>query len=218
MTAPLPLFPLGSVLFPGLVLPLHIFEERYRTLVADLVTASGTEGRSFGVVAIREGHEVGADGARALHEVGCVAELQAVEPYDDGRFDILTVGAARFRLSGVDPTAAPYLVGAVDFLDEPEGAESAVLAAGVTRAFTRYRAVLGADDEVELPEDPTVLSYLVAAAVVADLPAKQALLEIGDTTARLRAELALLRRESALLRALPSLPAVDLVRAPYGLS
>ena len=89
MTERLPLFPLGTVLFPGLVLPLHIFEPRYRTLVADLVALPESEPRRFGVVAIRAGREVGADGVRALHAVGCTAELRQVQRHEDGRYDIV---------------------------------------------------------------------------------------------------------------------------------
>jgi Lon protease-like protein len=177
VTEHLPLFPLGSVLFPGLVLPLHIFEDRYRQLVIDLLAGPDDQPRRFGVVALREGREVGADGARALHGVGCTAELQAAEPYSDGRFDIVTTGATRFRIATLDRAGAPYLMGGVEFLDEPRGADSALLGVKVTSAFVRYRAMLGADDDAELPEDPTVLSYLVASAVIADVAGKQALLE-----------------------------------------
>ena len=112
VTAGLPLFPLGTVLFPGLVLPLHVFEERYRRLVRDLVAEPEAE-RRFGVIAIREGREVGSDGVRALHPVGCIARLRRVDPYDDGRFDILSTGSQRFRLDEVD-TSLPYLRGDVE--------------------------------------------------------------------------------------------------------
>ena len=97
MSDRLPLFPLGLVLLPGLLLPLHVFEERYRTLVGQLLDLP-EEQRRFGVVAIREGREVGADGVTALHEVGCVAQVRRIEPHEDGRFDIVTTGATRFRL------------------------------------------------------------------------------------------------------------------------
>ena len=73
MSEMLPLFPLSAVLFPGMRLPLHIFEERYRVLVTDLLAKP--EPRRFGVIAIRNGREVGADGVTALHEVGCVAAV-----------------------------------------------------------------------------------------------------------------------------------------------
>jgi Lon protease-like protein len=207
----LPLFPLGTVLFPGVLLPLHVFEERYRRLVRDLLVAPHEE-RAFGVVAIREGREVGADGVRALHPVGCVARLARAEPYPDGRFDIVTTGAQRFRLEALDDSRA-YLQGEVTLLDDPDGAEVHRLAAEVERAWADYREALGSSGD-ESPDGARALSYLVAAGTVLDLGEKQRLLEAGDTAGRLRAELALLRRESALLDLLPSLPAVELTRVP----
>jgi len=245
MTERMPIFPLGTVLFPGLLLPLHIFEPRYRQLVRDLIDLPDDSQRRFGVVAIREGREVGSDGVRALHEVGCTAELRQVEAYEDGRFDIVTVGMTRFRILELD-TSLPYLQGEVDLLPELPGDSSTVLAASVATVFGAYRSALLStqssisasyeevdDDEasteasptgrgparsagagMDLPEDVGVLSYLVAAAMILDLPDKQDLLAAPDVTARLRAELALLRRETTMLRLLPSLPAVDLVRQP----
>jgi hypothetical protein len=216
VTHRLPLFPLGTVLFPGLLLPLHIFEERYRLLVRELVDVPEGQPRRFGVIAIREGREVGAHGVRALYDVGCTAELREVQAYDDGRFRIVTTGTARFRLQSLD-SSRPYFQGDVEFLDELRGDEAEVLSAGVSRLFLRYRAALLAaqaqpdSGPPDLPDDAIVLSYLVAAAMVLDLGDKQRLLESPDAAARLRAELALLRREVAVVRELPSLPAVDLL-------
>ena len=96
MSETLPLFPLGTVLYPGLLLPLHIFEDRYRQLVRDLL--DGPEPRRFGVIAIRKGRETGVEGISSLHEIGCTATLRQVAEHDDGRFDLVTVGAQRFRL------------------------------------------------------------------------------------------------------------------------
>jgi uncharacterized protein len=210
MTARIPLFPLGTVLFPGLLLPLHVFEQRYRDLVRDLLTAPGEE-RRFGVVAIREGREVGTDGIRALYPVGCVARLRRVDPYDDGRYDLVSTGAQRFRLLTVD-AALPYLRAEVELLDESPGASPDTAAAGVRSLFEAYRRALGAGTGDELATEPDVLSYLVAATMVLDLPDRQILLEQPDTTHRLRHELRLLRRETALLGLLPSLPGVELTR------
>lgn len=210
MTVRIPLFPLGTVLFPGLLLPLHVFERRYRDLVRDLLTAPD-EQRRFGVVAIREGREVGADGIRALYPVGCVARLRRVDPYDDGRFDIVSTGAQRFRLLSVD-TALPYLRAEVELLDEAPGEAADAAAAGVRALFEVYRRAVGAQPADDLPTEPDVLSYLVAATMVLDLPDRQILLEQPDTTLRLRQELRLLRRETALLGLLPSLPGVELTR------
>src|ERR1700685_2667026 len=113
----LPLFPLGTVLYPGMVLPLHIFEERYRQLVQDLLERP--EPRRFGVIAIRKGRETGIEGVQSLYDVGCTAVLRRAERHDDGRFDIVTVGTQRFRLTRLDESR-PYLQGEVEMLPQEE--------------------------------------------------------------------------------------------------
>ncbi len=214
----LPLFPLGTVLFPGVLLPLHVFEQRYRRMIRDLLDED-QDRRDLGIVAIREGREVGAGGLQALHPVGCVARLRRVDPYADGRFDIVCMGTSRFRLAGDGlDTSLPYLRGRTELLDEPPG-EAPGPAAGTVRAlFDTYREALGDDragtDADDVPDDPRQLSYLVAATVVLDLTDRQRLLEAPDTTSRLRAETRLLRRETALVAQLPSLPGVELTRVP----
>jgi Lon protease-like protein len=219
----LPLFPLGTVLFPGLVLPLHVFEERYRLLVRELLELPEEE-RRFGVVAIRQGREVGADGVSALYDVGCVAHLRRVEPYDDGRFDIVSTGTARFRLDVLDERG-PYLTGEVEVLPDDMGgaAEAPLLDRAVRAAFAAYLAALakasGEDIEVpELPDSPMVLGFLVAATTALDLEERQRLLAEPDGGARLRAELALLRRETTLLTRLSAAPAPELARGPVSLN
>ncbi|WP_436787315.1 LON peptidase substrate-binding domain-containing protein [Yinghuangia sp. YIM S10712] len=223
MTDRLPLFPLNSVLYPGLVLPLNIFEERYRRLVRDLLALPEGE-RRFGVVALRSGREVGELPVAAIDAVfplGCTAEVATMRPHADGRYDVVATGATRFRLVSVDDSG-PYLVGKVEFLEEPKGDDAAVLTLAVTRAFTEYqRELVGAQGRgpmelPELPDDPVVLSYLVAAAMVLDLSDKQNLLVLDDATLRLRAELSLLRRETALLGHIRALPAVELLRQKAG--
>lgn len=213
MATRLPLFPLGTVLVPGLVLPLHVFEPRYRVLVEALMSLPDGAPRQFGVVAIRSGQEVGEGKATALHAVGCTAELREVTPYSDGRFDIVTVGETRFRVTGVDEDAGtPYLTGLVELLDEPDGeGDLEALTDRVVEQFAEYRAAL--DVEItELPDDPRVVSYLVAAAVILDLPTRQRLLETPTTSDRLADEIALLRKERALIEAFRALPATDLTK------
>lgn len=219
MSHRLPLFPLGSVLFPGLVLPLHVFEQRYRDLVGDLL-ALPEEERRFGVVAIREGREVGADGVTALHEVGCAAQLQHVQGSPDGTYNVVTVGVRRFALDGLVHDSS-YLVGEVTWLPDELGdaAEAALLAPPVRAAFQAYVRALtaagaGEVDEPELPDDPLVLGHLVAATVMLDLDERQALLAEPDGRARLQAELRLLRRESVLLKVLRAIPSPMLTRGP----
>jgi uncharacterized protein len=219
MPQTLPLFPLGSVLYPGLLLPLHIFEDRYRQLVRDL--AGGRQPRQFGVIAIREGRETGVDGVSALHEIGCSATLRRVSQRDDGRFDIVTVGTDRFRLIALD-RSLPYLRGEVEFLPEDTGDEAAVAVAvpAVQRAFRAYVEALNARGATqvsvpELPSEPIALSYLVAASVIADLQDRQLLLAEPDAVRRLNAERVLLSRETSILRALTSTPAPEFRYAPY---
>jgi hypothetical protein len=219
----LPLFPLGSVLFPGLVLPLHVFEERYRSLVRDLVGFGGSTG-SFGVVAIRRGWEVeraapgapagigAASGADDLHlyEVGCTAEIRSVTEHPDGRFDLVTVGRRRFRVVDVDDATAPYLVARVEWIDESSGEPGTAdaLAPAVLAAFRRYLELIRSDSHVaeQLPTDPTVLSYLIAATAVLSLDDRQRLLAEATTVGRLRAERRLLTREAALLGRVRAVP------------
>ena len=215
----LPLFPLGAVLYPGMLLPLHIFEDRYRQLVRDLL--DGPEPRRFGVIAIRKGRETGIDGVRSLYEIGCTATLRRVSRHPDGRFDIVTIGTQRFRLSALDETR-PYLRGEVEMLaDEaidPVAAEPAVRV--VQAAFREYLDALtewgGATVRLEeLPDEPVLLSFVVAAAMIIDLPERQALLAESDTLRRLAMQRVLLSREAAMLRTTTSRPAPDLRNTPY---
>ena len=219
MPSRLPLFPLGLVLVPGQPLPLHVFEERYRLLVRDLL-AQPEDDRVFGVVAIRSGREVGADGVLALHEVGCTARVEEVREHPDGRFDVVTTGGEPFRLLDVDHSRA-YLTGVVDLLGDDVGPadEAAVLAGTVGPAFRDYLRALAAAaggrlEGLELPTEPRALSHLVTLGMRVDLEDRQALLAEPDAAARLRAGLALLRRESQLMRLLSAVPVPELARQP----
>ncbi len=220
----LPLFPLGTVLLPGAILPLHVFEPRYRALVRDLLGRPEGSPRAFGVVTISAGHEVGETAATALSQVGCVAEVRAVSPHEDGRFDVVAVGTSRFRLLAVDEAAGtPYLTGRVELLGEPlgpaddAGGEAAtgrrlVALVGQVSASLRHYLTLVQGDEAAgevLPGEPAALSYLVAAQLVLDRRDRQRLLAAPDTTSRLRLELGLLRRERVLVEALGAVPATD---------
>lgn len=244
-TVRLPLFPLNSVLFPGLVLPLNVFEERYRAMMRELLKTPEEEPRRFAVVAIRDGREVapsapglpdqtalpeqgpaagfGDDPMAAFHAVGCVAEAATLRERPDGGFEVLATGTTRVRLRSVD-ASGPYLTAELEELPEEPGEEAGALAEGVLRAFRSYQKRLAGARErslsaaAELPDEPSVVSYLVAAAAVLDTPTKQRFLEAPDTAARLREELKMLRTETAVIRKLPSLPAVDLTRGPTSLN
>ncbi|WP_328889496.1 LON peptidase substrate-binding domain-containing protein [Streptomyces sp. NBC_00316] len=243
-TARLPLFPLNAVLFPGLVLPLNVFEERYRAMMRELLKTDEDEPRRFAVVAIRDGRETaptavgmpdatatpdaadrgpadgfGPDPVQTFHRVGCVADAAKIRERADGSYEVLATGTTRVRLLSVD-ASGPYLTAEFEELDEDPGDEAGALAEGVLRAFRSYQKRLAGASErslttgADLPDDPSVVSYLVAAAAVLDIPTKQRLLQAPDTATRLREELTLLRSETAVIRHLPSLPAVDLTRAP----
>jgi Lon protease-like protein len=219
MSETLPLFPLGTVLYPGLLLPLHIFEERYRQLVRDLL--DGPEPRAFGVIAIRKGRETGIGGVSALYEIGCTATLREVRELPDGRFDLVTVGTQRFRL-GELAGPRPYLRAEVELLAEETGEEraAAMAAQEVRRGFLAYLDALAARGGARVsvpvvPDEPVLLSYVVAASMIIDLPDRQALLAEPDALHRLTAERALLSREATMLRSLRSAPAPELRYSPY---
>lgn len=244
-TVRLPLFPLNSVLFPGLVLPLNVFEERYRAMMRELMKTSEDEPRRFAVVAIRDGYEVapsapgmpdptaqpergpaagfGPDPIKAFQQVGCVADAATIRERADGTFEVLATGTTRVRLLSVD-ASGPFLTAEVEELSEDPGDEAGALAEGVLRAFRQYQKRLAGARErslstgAELPDEPSVVSYLVAAAMVLDTPTKQRLLQAPDTASRLRDELKLLRAETSIIRSLPSLPAFELTRTPTSLN
>jgi Lon protease-like protein len=212
MAQRLPLFPLGTVLVPGLVLPLHIFEPRYRQLVADLEDLPEDE-REFGVVAIREGGEVGSGSLRALYDVGCAAALQQVTTAEDGRSQILSTGIRRFRLVDLDVEAdTPYLTGVVEWLDELDGDLDPSLALRSRALWARYTELLGGfGPQVvqDLPQDAGPLSYLLTTAVVMPLHQRQGLLSAPSDAERLSAINRFLRSEVSIMSVVPSLPLLD---------
>jgi uncharacterized protein len=264
----IPLFPLHTVLCPGIVLPLHVFEDRYRALTRHCLDT----GAPFGVVLIREGREVGGGRSLALAGVGALVEIREAGRYPDGRYDLLAAATGRFTIDAVDPGREPYLVANVTPLEDEVGDEARAerLAAVAIRRFVRYLELMraregettevldirveveSADDdapaddiEVEtpvedesaedmededvhatseterrrdlvIPDDPTVLSYLLSGIVQIELPRRQALLEAATTTERLEALVRLLEREVLLLTSRLRLFSLDprLMRGP----
>lgn len=196
-TSMLPLFPLNTILLPGLELPLHIFEERYKAMLQDVLQND----RRFGVIlAKRDGAE------EVLSLVGTVAEVTHVTPREGDRFDIITIGRERFRLQDVD-RAASYLRGEIVYLgDEYEASERLLfLQREVEHESRRYVAAmltLQREEQgcVRLPDEPIALSYMVAGIVAAiGLLEAQSLLEAAGVEERFIAELVFLRREIAIL-------------------
>jgi hypothetical protein len=184
--------------------------------MADLL-ALDEDQRSFGVITIRSGREVGIDGVNALHDVGCMAVITQVVGAADGTFDLQSVGTQRFRVLSLD-SELPYLRATVEWLPEPAG-EVGPLTDLVSIRYAEYRDALGGIrgvslDAPELPSDARLLSYLVAATVIADNPDKQRFLAEYDAAGRLAAEARWLNVESALLRHLSAVPAGRLLDAP----
>lgn len=199
MAVQIPLFPLNAVLFPHMPMALHFFEERYRAMMRDCLD----QGTTFGVVAIREGREVGPEALP--HSVGTLAQLQAVDELPDGGYNIVVFGASRFHVDSLS-RERPYLSAAVTYLQDAEAtSDTAALAARVAEQFREYvitvRSLSNDEEssEVELPDEPELLSYLVAAALQIAVGERQRLLEIDSADERLRMCQSVLRRERVLL-------------------
>ena len=196
---------------PGAPLPLHIFEPRYRQLTVDLVTGAVPD-KQFGVVAVREGWSVD-DDISGLHRIGCSAELLDARRLPDGRFDIVTRGARRFRLLEVDGDTRPYLMASVEYLPDRADAESDDLLAltGAARAaHRRYCATAwrsGDWSEPAVDVGPAELAHLLAADCLLPMADRQRLLEQTSPEIRLRMVRAMLVRETGLLGQLRAVPA-----------
>lgn len=230
MPEPIPLFPLNVVLVPGLVLPLHIFEPRYRDMVQSLLRKPDPQSREFGIATVREGRSFDGQGMDALYPTGTAAVLREVTELPDGRFDILTTGTRRFRLLSLQPSQAgstggsgDLAVATVEFLEDVEDPGDELIARRARKAFDDYRRLLGGrlvigdgehEDLQDLPDDPTVLSYLITAAIVVSWSERQDLLAADDTATRLRRAIGLLERENGIIAALGAVPAVDALGDP----
>lgn len=212
------MFPLSAVLFPGVNLPLRVFEDRYRALVHHLLRVEEPSHRIFGSVGIREGYEVGDHGAQSLYRVGCKVLLTDVEAQPDGTFDIVAVGLDRIELERLD-TSGAYPVGHVSDLPErPVPVPEHVLETA-RATFSAYRAAL-ADIRADpysgtLPRDPSYLSWTLAACAPLPMPERQALLEADDATERLILVTDLLRTELRAMNVIPSLPATEVARTRW---
>ena len=183
----LPVFPLPVVLFPGVPLPLHIFEPRYRQMLKDIRVANNL----FCVAYFDPGnteHEVPPAG-----HVGCVAEVTETQTFPDGRSNILTLGLIRYRIESYLERGDPYLVARVSYFEDDDEDQSSLVnsAHEVADKFTRIaQAVRTLNDErSSLPDisntEPQRLSFLVAAAMEIEADVKQDLLELTSTSVRL---------------------------------
>lgn len=201
----LPLFPLNTVLFPGMPLPLHIFEERYKEMIGLCLR----ENRPFGVVKIQEGVAEGGPTAQP-HRVGCTAEIAQVEDLDEGRLLIMTIGRERFRIAQLQDDK-PYLVGMVEPAPLIED-DTDRLQAGADALYPlvrKYLEILSRTgsvdfDAAQIPTDAVPLSYLAATIVQLPADAKQDLLAIDHASQLLQNVLRVYRREVALMQTMPT--------------
>ncbi len=183
----LPLFPLPVVLFPGVPLPLHIFEPRYRQMLDDIRLANNLFGLAY-LDSTTSANEVPPAG-----HVGCVAEVTEAQMFPDGRSNILTLGVIRYRIDSYVERGDPYLIAQVSYFEDDEEDEALLggSAREVAETFTRIaQAVRTINDErSNLPDisntEPQRLSFLVAAAMEIEADVKQELLELRSTSDRL---------------------------------
>ncbi|GCF07821.1 LON peptidase substrate-binding domain-containing protein [Dictyobacter arantiisoli] len=195
----LPLFPLNVVLFPGTVLPLHIFELRYRQMVIDCQR----EDKPFGIVLAKAGstfmHE-------ETHEIGTLAEIHSLHKLEDGGYDLMAVGLRRFRIVSQHHDK-PYLSGWVEPFEDVAERDEALdhLVRHARNLFITYlNMLLEAPDEnylyAKLPESPENLSHFIAYFLEIEDIKKQRYLELHSTQQRFVEEIAVLRREIPLMR------------------
>nr|WP_218910550.1 LON peptidase substrate-binding domain-containing protein [Nocardioides thalensis] len=212
------MFPLNMVVYPGVSVPLRVFEDRYRALVHHLLRIDDPAERVFGSVGIREGYEVGDHGAQSLFRVGVRLQLTEVESHADGTFDVVAVGRDRIRLDRLDGTGN-FPVGEVDQLPEPTVPVDADVVERARATFTAYRFALReiAQDPFNgsLPEDPLYLSWTLAACAPLPMAERQELLEADDAGHRLILVTDLLREELRAMNVISSLPATEVARTRW---
>ncbi|WP_228942889.1 LON peptidase substrate-binding domain-containing protein [Nocardioides sp. Leaf374] len=218
MTDTLPMFPLNSVLFPGVSVPLTVFEDRYRALVHHLLRVPDPAERVFASVAIREGYEVGDHGAQSLYRVGVRLQLTEVEAHPDGTFDVVAVGLDRIGLDRLE-SGETFPVGHVHALPEGTDPVDEGVLERARATFSAYRAALS-DIRTDpysgsLPRDPSYLSWTLAACAPLPMPERQALLEAEDAASRLVMVTDLLRSELRAMNVIPSLPATEVARTRW---
>ena len=196
--AELPLFPLNLVLFPGMPLPLHIFEERYKAMIGDCMRNN----TPFGVSLIRSGQEVGSPAEPFT--TGTTARVLRSELLEQGRMNILTKGERRYEIIEITQEE-PHVAALVKLLDEPVGEGFTGVSAELTEEYTKLIRGLttlsgGYMSDVTIPEDPVELSYMIAANLDAPTPLRQELLEVPTAADRLNRLIPLLRRRNHALQ------------------
>ena len=212
------MFPLNTVIYPGMSIPLHVFEDRYRALIHQLLREPDPGHRLFGSVAIREGYEVGEHGNQSLYRVGCRLQLTDVAGNPDGSFDVVAVGQDRIRLDRLD-TSAAYPSGEVTVVPDRDDPVDAELIDRARMTFGRFLELVGQWQEepfdADLPTAAGPLSWSLAALTPLPMHEHQGLLEADSVAERLVLITDLLREEIRSIRAVPSLPASGLARTRW---
>jgi Lon protease-like protein len=200
----IPLFPLNTVLFPGMPLPLHIFEQRYK----QMITLCQEEQRPFGVVFLRRNVSVGGP-VTTPHSIGCTARIIELQPLQEGRMLIMTIGQKRFRIISVNHDQ-PYLVGQVEFspLQETMTRSSEVALDLLRPLVTDYLDIVSQLGEVnfntsQLPDHPGRFLYMAAGLLQIPQEQKQALLEVENLTVLSKELYGIYHREVSLMRHMP---------------
>ncbi|GAB4434698.1 MAG: LON peptidase substrate-binding domain-containing protein [Anaerolineae bacterium] len=202
----IPLFPLNVVLFPGMMLPLHIFEERYKRMIKECIAT----GQTFGVVLAKskqaQAPNVAALFRDDLYEVGTTARITAVENLQDGRMNLITVGQERFVIRDIYPSAADFLRGRVDPFPLPaeDATEVRTLAQKLrpmVRQYINHLADASGEDlsNATLPNDATALAFLAGTALQGPLADKQRLLSATSLRALIAGAVAALDKEDQIL-------------------
>ena len=206
----LPLFPLNTVLFPGMQLKLHIFEPRYKTLINQQIE----ENKPFGVVLIRHGAEIGNQDTVPF-DVGCTADIGKVQRLPLGRMNIVTTGHRRFRINAID-RSQPYLVGDVDFFmpEEDRPGVIKVYSKVLRPLLLRYLDILSSAsdahfDPEQLPRQPRAIAQIGSIILQADNLQKQELLSIDSLSNLLTTLVDIYRLETMLLKVRLSPPGED---------
>lgn len=203
----IPIFPLYTVLYPEMILPLHIFEERY----LDMINTCLRKYRKFGVVLIQFGKEHNADMKTGLHSlagpysipysVGTVARISHCESQSNGTMNVIVTGDARFKIREISNKNAYQTAKVQIFTDKPDDTEELDTlyneANDLFREYVHSMYILANRhiSSIHLPEDPANLSFAIANALQIPLSEKQCLLEFNNTQDRLRYEIDILKNE-----------------------
>lgn len=206
----LSLFPLNTVLFPGMPLALHIFEERYKKMIGECVDAR----KPFGVVLIKKGTEALGPLAEP-HSIGCMAQITQVQRLGEGRMNIAAIGRERFRIHSLEQNA-PYLIGQVEEFPLPDWPQEQLsttaekLRPFITRYMDKLSEIEGVDlDTGQIPNEPIKMAYFAAGLLQVPSEQKQTLLAAAEAAVMLSEMRGLYRRELSFVKHMLDQPYED---------